>query len=383
MSLTASVPSPVTAALPRRGAAPPAESRAPHALTPFHSPQWGRAWADVRTEKVSAYRLLQFPTAGRNHHLPLYLVDSSPLWRAMEGDAGLGSPHTGASAVLRGPVTFARSLYAEYGGLPGAPGAVLAEAVDRGRDVAAEWESTALIVTNLQPEDVTQWSAARAPDAAVTLYWAHRLPLPGGSADEFVDATATARQHKARRELRRQWKRGTEAGLTLSVRHGRDILPLAAVLAAQAAATSRLHGPALYGQDMLAAAAAAPGAVTLVAMRGDEVAGAFVCFLLHGTFYLWTAALDVERRAELHTYAWLTWESIRYAIRHGAATLDAGRGNYAYKHAVGFHTVPLTSLLYFTADADVGLVNRLSVMHHGLRAHAERAWQSRPGTEAR
>jgi len=359
----------VTAALPWRGSALPATADS-DVLTPFHNPQWGRAWARVRTEEISAHRLLQWPLSDRTHHLPLYLVDSSPLWHALEGDAGLAA----AGKVFRGPVTFARTLYGEYGGLPGAPRVVKAEAVDRGLQVAAEWDSTALVVTNLCADDVAQWSAARAPQAAVTLYWAHRVHLPR-SADAFVDGAATTRSHKARREIRRQWKRGSEAGLTLTVLHGGGILPLVPILASQAAATSRQHGPALYGPDMLSAAATVPGALALVARRGDQVEGAFVCFQADGVLYLWTAALNLAHRAELHTYAWLMWESLTYAIANGAHTLDAGRGNYPYKHTLGFTTVPLTALFYLTPNADPGLVNRLGVMHDGLRTHAERAWR--------
>jgi hypothetical protein len=319
---------------------------------------------------------MQWPLPDRNYRMPFYLVKDSPVWRAMEIDARLAGVDAGEeSAVWKGrPVTYARTLYGTYGGLPAAPDMVLAEAVERGLALAEDWRSAALVVTNLSTEEAIAWGATRRPDAAITLYWTHRLPTPADG-DDFVRNGGDRAVHKARGELRRQWNRGRDAGLHLEVVRGPDLRALTPVLAAQAAATSLRHGTAMYGTDVLSAAAAAPGALALVAARGStpgDIAGAFVCFEHGRTLYLWAAAMDLASR-DLHTYGFLMWESIRHAAATGLTTIDAGRGNYRYKRRLGFTHSPLTSLVYATGFGR-DTVGPVRAMHEGLQRHAASAW---------
>jgi hypothetical protein len=320
----------------------------------------------VTTEQVAGYRLMQWPQPRRTYQMPYFLVGSSPLWDAMEGDSGVREP-----VWQRRPVTYARTLYGEYGGLPGAPRVVLATAVERGLELAAGWDSPALVVTNLTPHAARHWRQARRPDAEVTLYWAHRARLGPGGVAEFV---ADLEFHKARRELRRQWKRGNEAGLRLRILHGAQILPLAEQITEQARSTSGRHGPVLYGPEMVRAVSTVPGALALVADHPEGMAGAFLAFHDRQTLYLWTAALDGARRRLLHTYPWLMYQSVIYATTHGATILDCGRGNYAYKGGLGLETTALTSLVYLAPTAEDGLAERLAAMDRGLHAHAHAAW---------
>ncbi|MCX4681341.1 GNAT family N-acetyltransferase [Streptomyces sp. NBC_01433] len=333
------------------------------AATPYHSRAWAHAWQSISSEPVLASRHLALYDGSRRYRLSYQLIESSPMWTAVEGDAGLPEP------VWQEPVLYAPSIYGEYGGLPGASPLVLAEAVDRGMELAREWGAPALVVPNLPPADLEQWTAIRPPDAQVCLYWAHRAPV-ASSLEKFV---ANFSSSKCRSDFRRQHRRGTEAGLRLRIAPGtamRDALP---DFVAQACATSQQHGPALYGLDMLTPLMHAPGAVALLAEHDDGLAGGLLCFRHNGVLYLWAAAIDQDRKAVLHTYGWLMAESIAYAVATGTQVLDAGRGNYEYKSRLGFGTIPLTSAIYLT-QPDPAAAGRLQAMHTGLQEHAMRAW---------
>lgn len=342
----------------------PSDTSTP-AMTPFHTAQWSTAWRRVTTETVTHSHILTWPNAARPaDHLPYYRVANSPLWTAMERDAGVTAP------VWPGAVTYARTMYGEYGGLPGAAPAALASAVDRGLVLASRWKTAALVVSNLTFVEAQRWAAIRRPDATVIPYWAHRAQL-NPSIEEFV--TADQEHRKARRELRRQWKRGTEAGLQSVILRGPAMLPFLPDIVRQARATSERHGPALYGMDMLAPLVNVPGAVAIVADHPAGMAGAFVGFEEGDTTYLWTAAVDQTRKRALNTYAWLMYSALDYACARGATTVDAGRGNYRYKANLGLTAEPLTCLVYLTAP-DPALIARLEAMHRGLDRHAHLAW---------
>ncbi|SFF74501.1 Acetyltransferase involved in cellulose biosynthesis, CelD/BcsL family [Actinacidiphila alni] len=344
--------------------APPSTATEP---TPFHTAQWTSAWGQVTTELFTDRHVMRWPVDGAVSHLPYYRTVHSPLWTAMEGDAELPGP------VWRGrPVTYARSLYGEYGGLPAAPPGVLAHALDRGLDLARTWDTPALVVPNLTTNEAARWTAVRRADAVVVPYWAHRIDLPdGGGIDAFVVADQTRR--RSRRDLRRQWRRGHEAGLRAEVLHGRDMLPVLPDIVRHARETSQRHGPALYGMDMLQPVADVPGALAIVAQHPTGLAGAFVCFRRGDTLYLWTAAVDQARKRALSTYAWLMYTSLAHACDTGASVVDAGRGNYRYKAQLGLQARPLASLVYLTRP-DRPLIERLEQMHQGLDSHAHRAW---------
>ncbi|MET7605888.1 GNAT family N-acetyltransferase [Streptomyces avermitilis] len=337
----------------------PTERRA---ATPFHSLEWAVAWQSVCTEQVRGRHHLFLQEGPREHRMSFYQVSDSPLWRVTERAAGLTRPTFDAD-VLYGP-----SVYGEYGGLPGATVSVLAEAVDRGRALAHDLGSEALVIANIPPAERALWRQARTPDAEVVLSWAHRARVEA-SVDEFI---AHFPSSSAGREFRRQHRRGTDAGLTLKIVRGPELVPYLPEFTAQAPATSQ--GDALYGTDMLTPLTRVPGAVGLLAEHNDgTVAGGFFCFRYGSALYLWMAAIDQARKDELHTYSWLMYESVKYAADTGAYVLDAGRGNYAYKARLGMFPVALTSAVYLTRP-NAHLISRLGALHTGLKQHVLRAW---------
>ncbi|WP_329583435.1 GNAT family N-acetyltransferase [Streptomyces sp. NBC_01361] len=365
MSVTTLRPAlvPVTSSWHRSAATLPPETAAP--ATPFHSRTWSAAWQKVTTEPVLRHQHLHLEEGGRTHVLPFQLIDSSPMWRALELGAGVARP------TWTEPVVYAPSMYGEYGGLPGASRAVLAEAVDQGRWLTRDWGATALVVPNLPPSDLEEWTRARPADAQVTLCWAHQAPVHG-SLEGFVAAMPSP---KVRTEFRRQYKRGTEAGLRLRVEAGPSILNHLPQFTKFAVHTSERHGPALYGMDMLRPLTAVPGAVALLAEDSHgALAGGFLCFRYGQTLYLWAAAIDQRRKRDLHTYGWLMAQSVRYAADTGATVIDAGRANYAYKHRIGLDPVPLTSLVYLTRSAP-RLVSRIAGLNSAVQQQTGLAWK--------
>lgn len=334
--------------------------------TPFHTQQWAQAWQYVHTEPVLYYRHLNITHGPATYRLPFHLIDAPPLWRAMELGAGVAEP------AWRGPVLMAPSVYGEYGGLPGAPAAVIEEAVEHGLALAAELRADALVIPNLPPADRQAWSDARQPDAEVTLFWAHRASTAGGI-DGFLQRMPNSKQG---RSFRRQWRRGHEAGLSLRVAHGDDIREVLGEFTKLATATAERHGINLYGDDIFIPLTRVPGAVLLAARHHGRLAGAFLCFLYEGTLYLWAAGIDHGSQHDLHTYGWLMYESVRYAAEHGARTLDAGRSNYAYKAKIGLHRTPLTSAIYLPF-ADPELTGRLERLDAALHEQVQQAWPGR------
>ncbi|HWU10999.1 MAG TPA: GNAT family N-acetyltransferase [Streptomyces sp.] len=309
------------------------------AVTPFHSRQWAAAWQSPQVESVLAHRHLLLSDGQRTHRLSYQLSDNSPLWKALESDTHRRTP------VFSGPVVYAPSLYSQYGGLPGASALVLAEAVDRGRQLAQECDAQALLVPNLAPVELEQWTRIRPPDAQARLFYAHRTPIGAGLA-EFTARIPTS---QARAELQRQHSRGTDAGLVLRTVTGAALPPvLPAIHALHQDETRRQSRPTLYSLAMLTALPRIPGALALLAEEADgTLAGAFLGFRHGTTLYLWAETVAHGRRGD-HTLGWLLAESIRHAAATGARVLDAGRGHYQFKRRMGFTPVPLTTAVYLT-----------------------------------
>jgi len=339
----------------------PVERRA---ATPFHSREWAIAWQTVRTEQVRGRHHLFVQDGPRQHRMSFYQVNNSPLWRAMEGVAGITRPTFDAD-VLYGP-----SLYGEYGGLPGATVPVLVEAVARSCALADDLGLEALVIANISPAERALWREALTPDAEVVLNWAHRARV-GACVEEFIENIPSS---KTGREFRRQHGRGTDAGLTLRIAQGSELLPYLPEFIVQARAASERHGPDLYGTDMLAPLTRVPGAVGLLAERSDgTLAGGFFCFRYGSALYLWAAAIDQTHKKDLHTYDWLMYESVCYAAATGASVLDAGCCNYTYKARLGMLPVALTSAVYLTRP-NPHLISRLGALHTSLNQRVQRAW---------
>jgi hypothetical protein len=318
----------------------------------------------VRTEQVRGRHHLFIKDGQRQHRMSFYQVNDSPLWRSLEVRAGVTQP------TFDGEVLYAPSIYGEYGGLPGATVPVLSEAVDRGRALAHDLGTEALVIANLSPAERALWHGARTPDAEVVLHWAHRARL-GSSVDDFV---ATFPSSDAAREFRRQHRQGTDGGLTLKVARGTELVSFLPQFTAQSRSTSDWHGPPLYGPDMFAPLTRVPGAVGLFAQHTDgTVAGGFFCFRYGSALYLWTAAIDRTSKADLPTYGWLMYESVKHAVATGASVIDAGRCNYAYMARLGMLPVALTSAVYLTRS-NPHLVSRLRALHTGLNQHVLCAW---------
>lgn len=310
------------------------------AATPFHTRQWAAAWQSTQVEAALAHRHLLITDGQRTHRLSYQLSDTSPLWNALETDTHRRTP------VFSGPVVYAPSLYSQYGGLPGASALVLAEAVDRGRQLARECDAQALLVPNLAPVELAQWTRIRPPDAQARLFYAHRTLLGAGLA-EF---TARIPSPQARTEFQRQHRRGTAAGLRLRTVSGAALPTVLPAVHALHQDESRRHGrPTIYNLQMLTALHRVPGALALMAEKADgTLAGAFLGFRHGTTLYLWAETIAYGQRGD-HTLGWLLAESIRHATATGARVLDAGRGHYQFKRRMGLSPVPLTTAVYVTA----------------------------------
>ncbi|WP_330351714.1 GNAT family N-acetyltransferase [Streptomyces sp. NBC_00582] len=331
------------------------------AATPFHTREWAAAWQAVRTEQVRSRHHLFLHDGPRQHRMSFYQVSNSPLWHSMEGDAGVTRP------TFEADVLYSPSAYGEYGGLPGAAVSVLGEAVDRGRALARDLGTEALVIANIPPAERTLWNQARTPDAEVVLSWAHRARV-GASVDEFI---ANFPSSTTSRAFRSEHRRGTDAGLTLKIARGIELLPYIAEFASHAGSASRNR--ALYGTDMFTPLTRVPGAVGLLAEHRDgTLAGGFFCFRYGSALYLWTAAVDARNR-DLPVYSWLMHESVKFAVDTGASVLDAGRFDYAYKARLGMLPVALTSAVYLTRP-NPHLISRLGALHTGLNQHVLRAW---------
>jgi len=255
------------------------------------------------------------------------------------------------------------SLYSFYGA-----GAEHSESVlEQGLEQARDWGAPALVVGNLEPDAARACAALREPSVAMVLDRTYRADVSRG----FEGHLAGMDGH-ARRELRREWRRSTERGLTLNVLKEAAMRPRLADLYALADATARRHGPPLYTLETFHALSRIPGATLLLAERDGVAMGGFLTFLHDESLYLWAGGWDYARRAELHTYSFLFYESIRFAVRHGCRVVEAGRGNFAYKEKLGFSPIDLWSLIYLLPGPEHDALRvRLDRMERRLGAFLE------------
>ncbi|MFJ2627693.1 GNAT family N-acetyltransferase [Streptomyces sp. NPDC087532] len=329
------------------------------APTPFHSRQWAAAWQSPQVESALYQRHLLLNDGWHSHRLSYQLSDTSPLWNALESVTHRRHP------VFSGPVVYAPSLYSQYGGLPGASALVLAEAVDRGRQLARETDAQAFVVPNLAPVEAAQWTRIRPPDARVRLFHTHRSLL-GAGLQEFTARIPTS---KARTQFQRQRSRGTAVGLRLRTVTGAALQPvLPAVHALHAEEARRQATPYLYSLPMLNALPGIPGALALLAEEPDgTLVGAFLGFRHGTTLYLWAETVAHER-GDNYISGWLLAESVRHAVATGARVLDAGRGHRSFKRQLGMTPVPLTAACYLTTPDPLAL-SRLRELDTALEAH--------------
>jgi hypothetical protein len=318
------------------------------AESPYASRAWMLAWQHVRPEPVHETRFLRVgPMIA-----PFYLVSESRAWSAFEAEAGM-------DRVWPGRVIFCPSPYATYGLDATSPEQIRA-IVRHGLAWARESGAVAAVFPGLR--DQGAWVDA-AGGIAVRTTGSHEAPVRGSVAA----FQAAIHSKRGRREFGRQWRRGTDAGLRLAVRHGAEMLPVLPKFTTLATAAAERHGVALYDEDVFRAVAQVPGAVLLAAEYGRDLAGAFLALRHDHALYLWAAGLDYGSLRDLHTYTWLFAESVKYAAANGLVMIDAGRGNYLVKRRMGFTQVPLHALCYLS-NPDSGLATALTDMGRRIAA---------------
>jgi CelD/BcsL family acetyltransferase involved in cellulose biosynthesis len=309
----------------------PADTRTPE--HPSRTRQWAQAWQHITTEQVLAYRHAVVDDGTVRETVPFQLTsaDGSPCWSMLETGAGTGP-------IWTGRVLYAGSPYAQYGGAGTAAPALAASTARAGLDLGAELDATAIVYPGLTPlqaerlrDAATRTARGQVLDLAITLTHTRRLA-------ETPDAWWRGIPQRYRNDARRHWRRGTEAGLTLTAHHDTDLPLHAAAFADLANATAAKHtgGSQLYGTDMFRHLATVPGAVLLAARdQTGRLAGGFYGWLHRRRLYLWAAGIDPDHPAARHTYKWLIAEAAQWAIDHGATHLDLGRGNHHAKAKLG------------------------------------------------
>jgi hypothetical protein len=333
-------------------ASPAPDVRAPHV---FGTPAWLSAWEHATIEETLSARYL---CLDKGPAIPYYHVAASPFWSAYEVEGGVAD-------VWPGPVVYSPSLYAGYGGGVAATGA-FDTVVDEGLALLERCEAGALAFVNVDDREAREWIERRPPDEALVLDLAHSSPL----AASLEEQLAPLRSH-VRRELRRQWRRARERGVSLVVLREHEMRSRLPEFRRLASATSRRHSGDLYDLATFRALSEVPGATLLIAQRDGAMLGAFLCFGYASRFYLWTAGIDPASMRAFGTYAFLMVESIAHAIREGCEVLEVGRGNSAFKVRHGFAATKLWTLVYLGErwSADRALADRLAAMRLGLLQH--------------
>jgi hypothetical protein len=325
------------------------------------TPQWAGAWESVRTEQVRAFRHLLVSAGGHSELASFYLVDHCPFWTENEQVVDM-------EPVWPGPVVYAPSPYAEYGGPGASRPEFVPQVVDHGLEMARAWGAAALVFANLTPDVLQMWAAIRQPHIAVLFDVAYSGPT-GGSVEAFIRSIPS---RSARNEFGRQWRRGNDAGLRIRVLHDTEMTPLLDAFTALTVDTSQSHGYNMYGPDLFHAVASVPGSVMLAAEHSGHLAGAFLCLRYGNRMSAWTAGIDYARLKDLHTYGSLTYETVAYAVETGAEVMDMGRSNHTYKRRLGLRGEDLYACVYLTT-ADPVLLGTLDRLNRRLvkRNHAD------------
>ncbi|MGV9266591.1 GNAT family N-acetyltransferase [Kitasatospora sp. NPDC003701] len=323
--------------------APADTRRAPH---PSRTRAWASAWSALTTERILDHRHLHLtdPATGDAESVSFFLTaaDGSPYWTSQETDADV-------PPVWPGRVLYAGSPHAEYGGAGTATAAMAAATTRAGLDLAARLGASALVHPGLDQHQADRLTAAvrdadagQVLDLATDVAWTRTL---GPTIDQWWQGMPS----RQRRDIRRRWRRGTEAGLVLDPVTGtRDILDAVPAFAPLAAGTADRHGTSLYGHDMFEQLAAVPGTVLLAARHDGRLVGGIYGWLYDGCLYLWASGLDYEQPLAPLVYTWLMCESARWAIDQGAILIDAGRANHLAKLRLGYRPRILRTVVHLT-----------------------------------
>jgi hypothetical protein len=159
-----------------------------------------------------------------------------------------------------------------------------------------------------------------------------------------------------------------DSGVRLRILTGAEISPYLDEFTRLAIDSSEKHTDNIYGPEMFRNLTSVPGAVLLAAEHEGRMVGAFYCFLYRRRLSLVIAGLDNAQLRELNTYAFLMYESLRYAVANDAASIDAGRCNYAYKERHGFRGTDVWALVYPTGSRP-DLADALERMNKGMHEY--------------
>jgi len=326
---------------------------------PWHSNQFAAAWESAGPERILARHYLHLEEPGQN--IAFNLVASSPFFDRLAYEAG-------SELLWPAPALVAGTLYAEYGGAGGATAASAAATLAHGRVLAHDLGASALVIPNVPDDQVERWQQVRPADAAVFTDLAFTADITAGLRG-YADAFANRR---TARDMLRQHRRGTEAGLRLVALRGSAMLPALADFTRLVRATAHKHRTPtpLYTTEMFPPLSQVPGAVLLAAVHQGRLVGGFLSFVHNDRLSLWTAGIDEERQRDLHTYTWLLCESVAYAADQDLRVLDAGRSNTAYKRRHGLTPRPLHTLVH-TNGYQPDLVAALTALGARLARNAE------------
>ncbi|WP_189277804.1 GNAT family N-acetyltransferase, partial [Kitasatospora griseola] len=338
----------------------PADTRrAPH---PSRTRAWASAWSTLTTERILEHHHLHLadPATGDAETVPFFLTtaDGSPYWTSQETDADV-------PPVWPGRVLYAGSPHAEYSGAGTATAAMATATTRAGLDLAARLGASALVHPGLDQDQADRLTAAaraagvgQVLDLATDVAWTRTV---GPTLDQWWQGMPS----RQRRDIRRRWRRGTEAGLVLDpLTTSRGILDLVPAFAPLAAGTADRHGTRLYGSDMFEQLLAVPGTVLLAARHDDRLVGGIYGWLYDGCLYLWASGLDYDHPLAPLAYTWLMCESARWAIDQGAILIDAGRANHLAKLRLGHRPRILRTVVH--------LIGQQPATERALRRLSER-----------
>ncbi|MEE1736436.1 GNAT family N-acetyltransferase [Streptomyces sp. BE147] len=341
-TLVSAAPGQITARWHKDAIAAPADSRP--AAHPSRTRAWAHAWQHLTTERVTDHRHLHLDDGVLSETVSFYLTpaDGSPYWTSQETDADV-------APVWPGPVLWAGSPHAEYGGAGTTSPNHARTAVTEGLRLAADLGACALVFPGVDTGQAALLTDTEHRTGVLNLATDVAFTRPLGVAPDDWWNGIPARH---RREIRRQWRRGTEADLHLAALTGSALQSALPRFALLANTTADRHGTRLYGADMFHHLATVPGAVLLTAQSSDgHLIGGLYCWLYDGCLYLWASGLDYTHPVARLTYTWLMCEAARWAIGQHAHTIDAGRWNCQAKQRLGYHATVLRTVVHLTEAA--------------------------------
>ncbi|MFJ2627690.1 hypothetical protein ACIO6T_30890 [Streptomyces sp. NPDC087532] len=268
--LVSAAPGQVTARWHQDVTDAPADSQRP--AHPSRTRAWARAWQHLTTERVTDHRHLHLDDGTLSETVSFYLTpaNGSPYWTSQETDADV-------APVWPGPVLWAGSPHAEYGGAGTAGPAHARTAVTEGLRLAADLRACALVFPGVDTGQATLLTDTEHRAGVLNLATDVAFTRPLGTTLDHWWNGIPARH---RREIRRQWRRGSEAGLTLAALTGSALQSALPRFASLANTTADRHGTRLYGADMFHHLATVPGTVLLTAQSSDgHLAGGLYCWL--------------------------------------------------------------------------------------------------------